>query len=162
MYQAVEDFLEDVFSNILGGPRNRATAIYNSVFGIESKIRIIQAAATNRSGLPWDELPLLLKRVKAASEVRAKIAHARPVQNGGKLAIKFRMENGLPVEAIETTQITEPCWELHKDGKETVIFTVENLREEYDRFDAIFSDLIDFLKTAADTDQSSEPAGFIS
>jgi hypothetical protein len=133
-YQGLEDFLESIFVRLAGEPYPRATAIFESVHGLEGKIRVIQAAAVDRSLAVKSELSSLMRRVKAASDVRAKIAHATPVSVGGVLD----SPDG-PVEGV-------PRWELYKFGKQVEKFTLGDLLAEYRKADSLFDSLVDFLQ----------------
>jgi hypothetical protein len=146
-FQHVEDYLEDVFAAVLGGKRDRADAIFASVRGIDRKIQITKAAATGLSGKPWDELNPLLAQVKEVSSVRGQIAHANPIQNGGMVRINVRTEKGQIVETLGVERITDSRWELHKQAKENIIFTAEDLLREYNRIDKLFGDMIAFVKS---------------
>jgi hypothetical protein len=147
-FQHVDDYLEDVFAAVLGGRRDRADAVFASVRGIDRKIQIIRAAATGLSGKPWDELSPLLATVKEVSEARGQIAHANPVQSGGMIRVNVRTDKGRIVETLGAERITDSRWELHKQAKEKIIFTVEDLLREYHRIDKLFGDMIDFVKSA--------------
>src|SRR6266851_5206090 len=105
-------------------------------------------AATGLSGEPWDELSPLLTAVKEVSDVRGQIAHAKPVQNAGMIRINVRMENARIVEALGSERITEGGLEPHKQAREKIIFTGEDLLREYHRIDKLFGDMIAFVKSA--------------
>ena len=146
--QHVEDYLEEVFAAVLGGKKDRADAVFASVRGIDRKIKIIKAAATGLSGLPWDDLTSLLTAVKEVSDMRGQIAHASPVQHGGTIRINVRTEQGRIVEVLGAEQIEEGRLELHKRAKQTTVFTFEDLHRGYDRIDKLFADMIAFVKLA--------------
>jgi hypothetical protein len=129
--------------------KDRAGAIFASVRGVDRKIQIIKAAGTGLAGPPWDDLAALLATVKEVSDMRGQIAHATPVQNAGILRINVRTdEEGRIVEAVSAEKLQEGRFELRKQAKQTIVFTIEDLHRGYDRIDKLFVDLIDFVKSA--------------
>jgi hypothetical protein len=141
-FQHVEDYLEDTFAVVLGGARERADAIFASVRGLERKIQLIRAAAIGLAGEPWDGLDALMTRVKTASDVRGQIAHANPVQKGGLIRIKVRVEEGRVIETTGVERVEDDRMELHKNQR---IFATDDLLREYNRIDTLFGDLVRFV-----------------
>jgi hypothetical protein len=153
-FQEVEDYLEELFAAVLRGRRDRAYAIFASVRGIDNKIQIIKAAATGLRGKRGDRLASLLRTVKEVSNVRGKIAHARPVQHGPTRRIKVQTSKGRTVEIQTREPFEAGNWQLHKVATEqtTIIFTVDDLRREYNRINELFLDMIAFVSELSPDD----------
>jgi hypothetical protein len=145
-YQAVEDYLPDVFAGALGGERAKAEAIFDVVHnrGLESKLKIISAAfvgADDRLRTRWDNLR---PRVSKAAEARNQIAHASPTHYGGMIRVTLSNDPLIPPEA---TRVEDARMELRKRTREgEKVWTTEDMRAEYDRADKLFQNLIAFVK----------------
>lgn len=127
-YQQIEDYLEDLFAAVLGGPGDRSNAIFASVRGTDRRLQIIAAAATGLKASPWIALPDLLRRIKDASDVRGQIAHARPVQISPPVRVRVKTDGGRIVTVAEVESSANTRFELHKaTAKQVVTYTVEDL-----------------------------------
>ena len=140
MYQTVEDYLPDVFASALNSNQKKARALFALVRGLDRQLDCIAEAlmdADEHHQKRWQELR---KRIKQAADARNEIAHASPVQHGGKLRIALSKDPNIPPTS---KRIEAPRMELHKRSK-NAIWTTETMRAEYERSSKLFSHLIAF------------------
>jgi hypothetical protein len=142
-YQAVEDYLPDVFAAALDINEAKAVKIFNHTRGLETKLAMISEAlsdAAEEHRLRWQTL---LQRIRAAGDARNQIAHANPVHQGGRIVIE--MDDGFQVKSLKRTESDR--MELHKQAQNSkTVWTIDLLVSEHDRAAKLFGHLIGFVK----------------
>jgi hypothetical protein len=143
-YQAMEDYLPELFAAALGGDAVKAAAIFDVVRGLEPKLDMISAGlsgADERHQRRWKQL---LACIADAAKKRNEIAHARPTHNAGLIRVILSQDSSI---SPEITQAEKARMELRKRtrGGEKV-WTTEDMRAEYQRVDKLFGNLIAFVK----------------
>lgn len=141
LYQCVEDYIEEVFVAALGGKKARATAIFETVRGLEAKMALVKACLGDRpaEAKQWSRIQ---KRIRQAADGRNEIAHARPVSNGGLVSATAPAGPGRPAKL---TRVTKARMELRKETRKGVtIWTNELIYEAYCSAEDLMRDQIKF------------------
>jgi hypothetical protein len=130
-YQTVEDTLPQVFATALGGPEERALAIFSFARGLEAKLDMIGAALADAPEERRESWYALRKRIAQAAEARNQIAHAIP-------SALLDPSNGVGEQARSRARM-----ELRKRTRnDTAVWSMEMLSEENKRVWRIFTNLI--------------------
>lgn len=135
LYQSLEDHLPSIFAAAIGGPPERAKAIFAPYRGLEHKLEGITAAlseADQGSRARWERLRPL---IRTASEARGKIAHASVLHRGGTHAVT--RDHDAAVWKIRQTEKSR--MELRKAQKAgELVWDNDKLFEEYGRIERAY------------------------
>jgi hypothetical protein len=138
-YQAVEDYLPELFAAALGGNAGKAVAIFAVARGLEAKLNLVSAALIDADKQHQSRWADLLRRIASAAMARNEIAHARPAHRVEITAFVSRGSQVSPKAPVLSTRRME----LRKRtrGCETV-WTANLMAAEHQRTDKLFCHMI--------------------
>jgi len=132
LYQGLEDYLPKVFAAAIGGPADRAYAIFAPYRGLEAKLEGITAAVSGGDQGSRDRWERLRPLIRAASETRGKIAHASVLHRGGGHTITLDEETNV----VSVRRTAKSRMELRKSQKGSeLVWDNDKLFEEYGRIE---------------------------
>jgi len=132
LYQGLEDYLPTVFAAAIGGPADRAHAIFAPYRGLEAKLEGITAAVSDGDQGSRDRWERLRPLIRAASEARGKIAHASVLHKGGGHTFTLDAEKNV----LSVRRTAKSRMELRKSQKGTeLVWDNDKLFEEYGRIE---------------------------
>jgi hypothetical protein len=93
-YQGVEDYLEDIFIELMGVSEIKSRAIFCLVKGLEAKLDIISAALCDSDPETNQLWSSLKKRIRISFNNRNQIAHSKSVSTSDPVVVTVDTEPG--------------------------------------------------------------------
>lgn len=144
LYQAIDDYLPTLFGAALGGDERRAAAIFEVARALDVKLKLITAALIGRAEPLAEEWADLKTRLCQVAEARNQIAHAAATHHHGVQTVIVGADAG----AAEVGGVPKARMELRKRTKSgEKVWTVGEMRAEYQRAETLIRKLIAFVKT---------------
>lgn len=160
-YQQIEDYLLEIFINVVGIDRDRASGIFMVARGLDAKISMISAAISNQDKLHIERWNNLAKRIRRSFENRNQLAHGAASFGGSVIEIRTSSDPAIPASA---KKVGEDLWWLIKEStakqdykffdekwrilvekeKITGVWSLQRLQKEYRRNFDLFGFMVGF------------------
>jgi hypothetical protein len=138
-YQAIEDYLVDIFRKSSNLSDLSADRIFKTAQGVERKLELISAVVSEREA-DWERLRT---RIAGAAHLRNQIAHSGPTYGGQQITIIRNTDPDTPAKVVISGKPHFTLRKLTKSGEQ--ILTIEQLKESCQEFDKLFKNLIAFV-----------------
>lgn len=147
-YQSIEDTLYDAFHATATCSNMMAAAIFEVANSVESKLKLISAATTDRDNGISDLWSDLRPRIKAAADLRNQIAHATPIQVGRGIVVEFDETSGKSkILGYQSEHSDLHLEKRSRGGKKK--WALEDLQAARDKLQHVWLNLITFNRIAA-------------
>ncbi|WP_144037680.1 hypothetical protein [Sphingopyxis sp. KK2] len=147
-YQSIDDRLESIFSSTLRIGNEASSGMFSIAQGLESRIKLISAAMTERDerfGKLWENLR---RRIKLAADHRNQIAHSTSFLQGRAIVLAEGEDGEMAVAGFSPLQSEMKLAKKTKAGE--VIWNTEAIIKETEALDELSRNMTVFVRLLID------------